>query len=113
TTTLTLYGLRNFTQTLLGSKGISLNAGTTLSVSFQLLTKTLPLGNYTFKATVIPAPSESLGNQGDDSLAEAAMRLTQPQDLDRDYDIDVNDLLLIFMHELTSHITYYVLFTNQ
>src|SRR5437867_1875381 len=113
TTTLTLYGLRNFTQTLLGSKSIALNPGMTLSVSFQLLTKTLPLGNYTFKATVIPAPGESLGNQGDDSLAEGAMRLTQPQDLDRDYDIDVNDLVLIFTHEFTTNLAYDVNFDSK
>ena len=113
TTTLTLYGLRNFTQTLLGSKSIALSPGTTLSVSFQLLTKTLPLGNYTFKATVIPAPGESLGNQGDDSLVEGAMRLTQPQDLDRDYDIDVNDLVLIFTHEFTSNLAYDVNFDSK
>src|SRR6266705_1692075 len=113
TTTLTLYGLRNFTQTLLGSKSIGLSPGTTLSVSFQLPTKTLPLGNYTFKATVIPAPGESLGNQGDDSLVEGAMRLTQPQDLDRDYDIDVNDLVLIFTHEFTSNLAYDVNFDSK
>jgi len=113
TTTLTIYYVKSSTQTILGSQGVTLAPGTTISLSFLMYTASTPLGNYTFMAMVTAVPGESVVNQGDNQLFDGKMKVTIPQDLTRDFDVDVDDLTLMQAHLFAANLAYDVNFDRK
>jgi hypothetical protein len=114
TTTLNLY-LKGASETLIGTRTVTIAAGQSSLQSFTLSTTGLSLGKYTFRATVTAATGETSANQGDNNVTDGTLLITNlsQYDVDRDGDIDLDDLILVYTHLFTSDLRYDVDFDGD
>jgi len=114
TTTLNLY-LKGASETLIGTRTVIIDAGQSSQQAFSLPTSSLAPGQYTFRATVTPATGETPANQGDNNVTDGSLLLSgaRPQDVDGDGDVDLDDLILVYIHLFTNDLRYDVDFDGD
>ncbi len=107
----TLYSKRNGVESLFGTQTVaSIAPGQTLQVPYLWHTRGASNGVYTFRATVSSVPGEVAGNLGDNQLIDGQTILTIPQDVNRDFVVDITDEVLVFTHMFGHDLTYDVTF---
>ena len=115
TTTVTLY-LKETSETLIGTpSGVTVLPGQSRLVDFTLSASGLALGSYTFRATITAATGETSANLGDNNVTDGSLRISafRPQDVDHDGDVDLDDLVLVYLHLYTSDLNYDVDFDGD
>jgi serine protease AprX len=77
-----------------------LGPGLATSLIFNWNTTNIPTGNYTLSAIATPVPGEILAY--DNAMQNGIVEVRKAGDVDGDRDVDIDDLVSVFLHQFTS-----------
>ena len=80
-----------------GTVTTTLPSGTSTQLSFHWTTKMVAMRPYNLIAQVEPVANESLGNTGDNQESGGTLQVLRPEDVDLDRDIDLDDLIAVYL----------------